>query len=395
MKCLACGNDRTLPVVSFGNQPAANLLLDRRTDPFELAELGVNGCVSCGHLQQIEFFSPKKLFEHYLYQSGTSQSLSKYFSWLAKNLGEKFNRGSMLEIASNDGSFLEQAGRYFDKKVGIDPAKNICSIATSKGLEIINDFFPSKQLTGTFDCIVAMNVIAHTPSPINVMEGISAHLAPGGMAFVQTSQADMLENGEYDTIYHEHYSFFSISSMSALANRSGLEVFRTDVVDVHGGSFAFFLRRLSDKVHFEYADNSLVCRSVVLADQSANWQSKFESYKNKVQGSINSTKSFIQATRGLKLAFVGVAAKSVTLIQATGLEPDYVLDEAPLKIGKYVAGQNHVVLPLAYASEMPDNVVFVIGAWNFKTELAAKIRSFRGRPSLFCTIAPNPEFWIH
>ena len=152
----------------------------------------------------------------------------------------------MLEIASNDGSHLScLAARGLDV-MGIDPARNLNDIAAAAGHKVLTGFFPDVRPDGRFDVVVAMNVAAHTPTPLRFLAGVADVLAPGGVAIVQTSQALMLGNGEFDTVYHEHYSFFTVASMRALAARAGLRLEQVQLVAIHGTSLLLFLRRADE-----------------------------------------------------------------------------------------------------------------------------------------------------
>src|SRR5262249_25298951 len=135
--------------------------------------------------------------------------------------------------------------RGFDA-VGVDPAENLNKIAAAAGRKVITGFFPDARPEGQFDIIIAMNVAAHTPDPATFMRGVRACLAPAGIAIIQTSQALMIANGEFDTVYHEHYSFYTVASMARLAENCGLRVEASQLTSVHGVSLLSFLRRSED-----------------------------------------------------------------------------------------------------------------------------------------------------
>ena len=243
-QCLCCGNDNLIEIINFGKQAAANLLMKAPFCDVEKQVLALNGCGKCGHMQQMKFYNPSSLFEEYLYQSNTSNTLKLYFNDLANLLKIYIpENGQVLEIASNDGSFLQalKNTRPDATLKGIDPAENIVEYAVAQGIETINDFYPSSLINDTFDLIVAQNVIAHTPNPRAMMNGIKNNLKQSGVCLIQVSQADMLDNGEFDTLYHEHYSFYSDDSMTSLAQNSGMKIVQILKNNIHGGSKCYLL----------------------------------------------------------------------------------------------------------------------------------------------------------
>ena len=163
--------------------------------------------------------SQKLLFSNYLYV-GTSDTLDQYFYDLADSIIAKHGmEARILDIASNDGSFLKKLVANGIVTLGIDPAKNLAQKANAENITTICDFFPSRKIKEKFDVITAMNVCAHTPNPLKFLTGIRDCLAKNGRAYVQTSQALMLNSGQFDTIYHEHFSFFTVSSMQEACRR--------------------------------------------------------------------------------------------------------------------------------------------------------------------------------
>ena len=210
-RCVVCEAE-TRPLLDLGVQPLANTLLSDAAQAFQSFPLGLAVCPGCTHGQLTHFLHPDSLFRNYLYASGTSGTLTAYFAWFAAALSGCVRPGArVLEIASNDGSHLScLAARGFDV-TGIDPADNLNQIAAAAGHKVLTGFFPDTRPDGRFDVVIAMNVAAHTPTPLRLLEGVAGVLAPGGVAIIQTSQALMIGNGEFDTVYHEHYSFFTVA----------------------------------------------------------------------------------------------------------------------------------------------------------------------------------------
>ncbi len=372
-ECIVCGNP-VEPVLDLGVQPPANTLLASPNDPFASYPLGLSACPRCSHGQLSYFVEPRELFTDYLYASGTSDTLRQYFAWLAHRLVQLVPEGGrILEIGSNDGSFLSALRDVRLHAVGLDPAERLNKVARAAGHDVTTGFFPASSPDGHFDLIVGMNVAAHTPDPVSFMAGVRRALAPGGIALIQTSQARMIENVEIDTIYHEHYSFFTVESMRALAARTGLHLEAMHLASVHGTSFVFLLSR-----------DDAEQRRVPVA-----WEGDFALAETNLEGDALSWSGFAREAHdvmrtvaqaisdhesaGRDLALVGVAAKALTFIRALGVRPVAFFDEAELKVGRYVPGYDVPIRRLEEISALDHDTVFVIGAWNFADELIRKI----------------------
>jgi SAM-dependent methyltransferase len=397
-RCVVCGTE-TRPLLDLGVQAPANTLLGDAGQACAAFPLGLAVCPGCTHAQLTHFVPPDSLFRNYLYASGTSGTLAAYFAWFAAALARCVKRGArVLEIASNDGSHLScLAARGLDA-MGIDPARNLNDIAVAAGHKVLTGFFPDVRPDGRFDVVVAMNVAAHTPTPLRFLAGVADVLAPGGVAIVQTSQALMLGNGEFDTVYHEHYSFFTVASMRALAARAGLRLEQVQLVAIHGTSLLLFLRRADESgpaIAFKGEDAFAVAwpdpQPAFLSPTfgGAEAEAAYVEFAAKAHGSMAAVAARIAAHRsqGRQIALVGVAAKALTFIRAAGIAPDLYLDEAPLKIGRFVPGANVPIAPLASVASLTRDTVFVIGAWNFAEELKRKIAS--------CKLGFRPRFLVY
>jgi SAM-dependent methyltransferase len=388
--CVVCGSE-IAPLLDLYVQPPANILLAKPSDPYEAFPLGFANCPSCTHGQLTHFVDPAKLFKHYLYASGTSGTLKAYFEWFADTLRRAKPDGArILDIASNDGSLLRiLESRGFDA-TGVDPAENLNEVATAAGCKVVTGFFPAARPEGLFDIIIAMNVAAHTPDPTTFMKGVRECLAPGGVAIIQTSQALMVPNGEFDTVYHEHYSFYTVASMARLAEKCGLRVEASRLTSVHGTSLLSFIRRADEAVPpFQFEESTPFSvgwptpapLSLAMAFDASE---AARAYVDCADGAKTAMKTAAQAVErhrasGRKVALVGVAAKAMTFIRAAGIEPDIYLDEAALKVGLIIPGTALPIEPLQKAGEMAGDTTFLIGAWNFADELMKKIRNVSGK----------------
>lgn len=383
--CVVCDHPVT-PLLDLDVQPPANLLLSARGEPHEAFPLGFAMCPGCSHGQLTHFVDPARLFKHYLYASGTSGTLKAYFEWFAAALSRARPGARILEIASNDGSLLSCLEAAGFEAIGIDPAENLTRAAVAEGRNVITGFFPETRPDGLFDIIIAMNVAAHTPDPSTFMQGVRDCLALGGVAILQTSQALMIANGEFDTVYHEHYSFFTVASMARLAAKCGLRVEASRLVSVHGVSLLSFIRRAEDRTPafpfdggppfaVDWPKPEPPSLSKTLSDGEA--MSAYAAFATGAKEAMRSASALVADHRasGRKIALVGVAAKALTFIRAAGIVPDRYIDEAPLKVGRVIPGTPHAIEPLAKAAGSAGDTTFLIGAWNFADELMRKIRA--------------------
>lgn len=399
--CVVCGGATRL-CLDLGHQPLANALLLSHNEGYDTYPLGIAECPTCSHGQLTHFVPPAQLFKDYLYASGTGGALQPYFEWFAQELSRcLLPDARVLEIACNDGSLLDCLRGAGLNACGIDPAGNLSELARGKGHDVLTGFFPQTRHAGVFDAIVAMNVCAHTPEPRALMQGIADLLSPSGTAFIQTSQAFMLQNAEFDTIYHEHYSFFTPASMKRLAADCGLRIEACRLVSVHGRSFMWLLRHsnatspaseFNGGPPFDVAWPAPVpdIMSISLSPQAA--EERYREFSARAGHVMKTARTVVETEQqsGVPVALVGVAAKALTFISAAGIKPDYFLDGAALKVGRFVPGAQRAIASIEAASDMSDDTLFMIGAWNFADTLAGKIQSQRpGKRSRFLVCFPE------
>jgi hypothetical protein len=381
--CLACGSPALARVLDLGEQPPANLLLEDPSAPYPTYPLGLAHCRDCGHGQLTYFVPPSELFRDYPYASGTSGTLGAYFDWFCTEVVGRFERTArVLEIACNDGSLLSRLVRAGYRILGIDCAENLTAAARERGLPVVTEFWPCPGALGgrRFDLIIAMNVLAHTPEPLAFLEGVAAALADDGVCVVQTSQAKMLINGEFDTIYHEHYSFFTPRSIAVLARRAGLRLQSLNMVDIHGSSFAAILtkpgcrRQLSS--FLQSPPYAVAPDAIALIDGSP---AQYAGFARAARQRIAAVRAIVARSRAArrKICCVGAAAKGATFLHSAGIVPDCIYDEAPLKIGRYLPGIGCAIRPLEEIAVECSPLLVVLSAWNFRDELTRKTRALK------------------
>lgn len=393
--CLACGNADMELVVDLGHQKPVNNL---GVNGFGVAreELAVEACPSCGHGQLTKFLAPSLLFGDYLYASSTSHSLSSYQEAFAGVIASA-SQGSplrVLEIASNDGLLLQKLRDVNVRAVGLDPAARMVQRANDLGLESHLGYWPidaARLLANEKFClIVGQNVLAHTPDPLRFLSAVGEYLDAGGIAIFQTSQADMVENGEFDTVYHEHYSFFCERSAKILGERAGLPYFGARYSRIHGTSAIFLFAKRP----------SAISRIVRILDENgqpwSEWREKLPPLRSpRVNRSIEDWRTFGRLarermslvknevakarSRGFRVVAVGAAAKGITFLRAAEIDVDLLLDEATDKVGLEIDGLKVGIDDLK-TFQPSESDFYLVTAWNFASELARKLRA-RGADS--------------
>jgi len=368
--CYACGSGLMHNYCSLGEQPLANNLKNSVDQIDELYPLEVNVCMSCYHSQLTVAVDREALYKHYLYVSGTSNTLIKEFDEVAAIIYSEHpgSERRILDIACNDGTFLKAFRPYHWELYGIDPAQNIVESIKETDLNVICDFFPSNKIQHQYDVITCFNVVAHIPNPLEFIENCKRLLKPEGTLYIQTSQKNMIPNGEFDTIYHEHHSFFNINSMNELCKRAGLFLNNVAFRPVHGTSYLF-------KIKHTPPDSSVI--SALINDERELLEPEiYDQFDDKVRRNKNRLTQLINNST-LPVVGYGAAAKSVVMSNYFQLKHKYIVDENPLKIGKVIGGVNiPIVSPEVLAEEKCD-LLIIVYAWNFYDEIKSKIQKLR------------------
>jgi len=367
--CLCCGSDKIKITLDLGNQPLANNYIKTLDQVEERYPLAINFCQDCTHIQLTHSVDPDLLFRNYLYVSGTTATLTEYFRDFVDLVRSYVSGMNVLDIACNDGTQLDMFKEKGYKTYGIDPAENLFALS-SKNHTVICDYFNQqsvKKLSGQkFNAIVAQNVFAHNCYPKEFLEQCAVILEDDGKIFIQTSQADMIQNNQFDTIYHEHISFFSVRSMLALCRRSGLylqDVLRTSV---HGTSFVFVISKFGPELSKEKIDREFVL----------DW-SVMDHYAEKCHSIAKETKLFVDklCDQGYKVIGYGAAAKGNTFINYADISKlAYIIDDNPLKINLYVPGAKIPIVGIDKLLLENDQKICVIPlAWNFFQEIKNRV----------------------
>jgi|TARA_B110000305_G_scaffold213559_1_gene249615 hypothetical protein len=392
IECLACGGTQLFPSLNLGQQPLANDFVPE-VSKLPTYPLGVNVCNDCHHLQLTHTVDPKIIYSNYLYVAGTSQTLKDYSEWFAGYVSERLSGLSynVLDIGCNDGTQLDCFVKHNMNTYGVDPAENIHPTSSAKH-SVICDFF-GPEVVGKlshvkYDAITAQNVFAHNQNPLEFLETCSALMDTHTQLFIQTSQADMVLNNEFDTIYHEHINFFNTNSMNELAKRANLDLIDVIKTPIHGTSYVFVFSKLLKREN--HISNIIKSESKLLDTQTyIDWEASTIANMTVLKSTIDNLKR-----EGYKVIGYGAAAKGNTLLNYIDTPLDLIIDDSPLKQNLYAPGTNSPIKSVDALKEFSKEtkIVFMPLAWNFFTEISQRIKSVRNEPhDKFLKYFPNVE----
>lgn len=401
VECRACGKVGLTPVLSLGETPLANRLLteEQLDEPEPTWPLELAWCPDCSLVQITETVPPETLFRDYAYFSSFSDTMVEHARAIAQRLtaDRVLNSESLVvEVASNDGYLLQWYREADVPVLGIEPAQNIAEVATKeRGIPTISEFFGeslANQLASEgrhADIIHANNVLAHVADLNGVVAGFRALLKPNGVAVVECPYLkDLIDHVEFDTIYHEHLCYFSLTALDRLFRSHGLEIVDVERLDIHGGSIRVHAMPLGVEPVRESVRN-LLTEEAQWADEAASYAdfgTRVEKLRSELIGLLSQLKS-----ENKRVAVYGASAKGSTLLNFFGIgknEIDYVVDRSTVKQGHFTPGTHLKICdPDRLTEDQPDYCLLL--TWNFADEILQQQKEYRDQGGQF--IIPIPE----
>ena len=406
MFCRGCNKELYHQFLDLGASPPSNAYLNDKSVnlPELFYPLRVLVCDACWLVQTEDYALPEDLFnKDYAYLSSTSSSWLEHCKEFANSIIEELGLDSqsfVVEIAANDGYLLQ----YFKDKdipcLGVEPTQGTAEIAKSKGINIIQDFFSEnlakemRVVNGAADLIIANNVLAHVPNINDFVVGIKELLKEGGIApFEFPHLLNLLQENQFDTVYHEHFSYLSVVAINNIFSSNGLKITRIEELRTHGGSLRVMAQRLSfDEAKVEPSVQKFIDLEINAGLTSIDSYLKFQDKAIEIKNEF--VKFLITAYgQNKKVVAYGAAAKGNTLINFAGIRPDlisFVIDRSEFKIGKWMPGSRIPILEEKWIDSVRPDYILIL-PWNIKKEVMSQLSRTREWGCKFVTAIPNIE----
>lgn len=406
MHCRFCNSPLENVFIDLVNSPASNSFLtkDQLNEPETFYPLKVFVCDECKLVQIDEYKKSDDIFNgEYVYFSSYSSSWLEHSKAYSDLMLARFNFDStslVVEIASNDGYLLQ----YFKEKqipvLGIEPTKNTAEVAIRKGIPTVTEFFGTKLASDLVnngkkaDLLLGNNVLAHVPDINDFVGGMKIMLNKGGIITMEFPHlVQLVDNNQFDTIYHEHFSYLSFYSVKQIFEKHGMEIFDVEEITTHGGSLRIYAKHDDDYSKEISANvNKLIQKEIQKGITGADYYNGFQQKAEKVKLDLL---CFLieQKENGKKVAAYGAAAKGNTLLNYCGVKNDlidFVVDANPHKQNKYLPASHIPVLGEEFLrSEKPDFILIM--PWNIKSEILEQLSYVRSWNAKFVIAIPKLE----
>ncbi len=406
MNCRHCGTHLTKVFVDLGIQPPSNSYLAKKDAPEKKYPLKVFVCDKCYLVQTEDFVDREEMFSNeYAYFSSMSKSFldhsKKYVDMITDRLGLD-SSSRVVEIACNDGYLLQ----YFREKgiypIGVEPTASTAKVAREKGIHVVEDFFGTKLAQkmiedyGYADLILGNNVLAHVPDINDFLSGISLMLKDTGtVTFEFPHLLNLIRHNQFDTIYHEHYSYLSLTALVEVFRTNGLEIYYVEEIPTHGGSLRVYGRLVESESRPGYD----TVRNILRREEMCGMRDLefYENFQYDIEQIRMDFELFVRHVReqGKTVAGYGAAAKGNTFLNYVGATEkmvSMVADITPSKVGKFLPGSR---IPIVSEDELKEFGAdyIIIFPWNIKDEIKTRLRAneIAKESCRFVTFIPNME----
>jgi 2-polyprenyl-3-methyl-5-hydroxy-6-metoxy-1,4-benzoquinol methylase len=406
MYCRFCKTELSVVFIDLGNSPPSNSFLSNEdlNEPEIFYPLKVFTCNNCFLVQVDEYKKSDSIFnDQYVYFSSYSSSWLEHAKQYAEAVIDRFGlteKSQVVEVASNDGYLLQYFKERHIPVLGIEPTANTAEVAVTKGIETIVRFFGTSlamELAATgkkADLLAGNNVLAHVPDILDFVGGMKILLKECGVITMEFPHLmQLVENNQFDTIYHEHFSYLSLYAVSQIFESKGLTIFDVEEIPTHGGSLRIYAKHNSNnsKVIATNVQN-LISREVA---KGINKPSYYANFQEKAFDIKLAFLQFLisQKKAGKKVAAYGAAAKGNTLLNYCGVKKDlveYVVDANPNKQGKWLPGSHVPVVNEAFIKTSKPDFVVVL-PWNIKKEVIRQLAYIKDWGGRFVILIPNLE----
>jgi hypothetical protein len=401
--CRGCSGEELFTALDLGDLPIANELLLKRDHRIEKFPLHLRICPECKLGQVEEVVTPERIFKDYRYLSSMSSTFLNHASnFVLDRIKEGMFSADdwVLEIASNDGYLLRNFQKFGIRTIGVEPAENVADLSRRLGIETISEFFTRElaekilATNGYPKLIIANNVMAHVPDLINFVQGLARLCGPQTQISVENpSLASILVGMQFDTIYHEHYSYLSASAVENICKRNGLFLFKVEELAIHGGSNRYWLKKskLEDRSH-ESVRKVIGFEEKYKLFEPSEWNNYAIKVDHILSEFLNWLKIEKSSTR--RVFGYGAAAKASTVLNSISLNQGMILaiaDASAEKQNRFMPPNNiKIISPEQLFKEKPTDVV--IFPWNIKNEIAEYLHSNLGKEvRLWCLIPEMHE----